>query len=67
MCFQWFRWAAWWSPWLALWWVASSPRLVGAGPPAPAAAAALAATERAVFALLVATALLGAMHGVNCE
>ncbi|KAL0818643.1 hypothetical protein ABMA28_009067 [Loxostege sticticalis] len=63
--YRWFRWAAWWSPWLALWWVASSPRLVGAGPPAPAAAAALAATERAVFALLVATALLGAMHGVN--
>ncbi|XP_028174036.1 O-acyltransferase like protein-like [Ostrinia furnacalis] len=63
--YRWFRWAAWWAPWLALWWVALSPKLLGAGPPARAAAAALAAGERAVFAIFVATALLGAMHGVK--
>ncbi|CAG9791133.1 unnamed protein product [Diatraea saccharalis] len=66
--YTWFRWAAWWAPWLALAWVSFSPRMAGAaegGAPGRMAVAALAAGERAVFALLVAIALLGAMHGVN--
>lgn len=52
---------------LAVLWVGASPRMLdGAGGPR-AAAAALAALERPVFAALVTLALLAAIHGVPCK
>ncbi|XP_073947899.1 nose resistant to fluoxetine protein 6-like isoform X2 [Choristoneura fumiferana] len=62
---RWFRWATAAGAPLALGWAAASPLLLGAGAPARAPAAALAALERPVFSLFVGLALLGAMHGVR--
>ncbi|XP_060806739.1 nose resistant to fluoxetine protein 6 [Amyelois transitella] len=60
-----FRWASVAATPLAVWWVAASPQLAGAGEPRRLAAAALAAFERPVFVVLVFLALLGAMQGVE--
>ncbi|KAJ0173383.1 hypothetical protein K1T71_011559 [Dendrolimus kikuchii] len=60
-----FRWVSVGGVPLAAWWMAASPLLPGRGPPSRAAAAALAAFERPVFALFGSLALLGALHGVQ--
>ncbi|XP_068623694.1 O-acyltransferase like protein-like [Battus philenor] len=60
-----FRWVSVAAAPLAMWWAAFSPLLVPAGIPPHGAAAALAALERPVFALLVCLALLGAINGVK--
>ncbi|CAG9126561.1 unnamed protein product [Plutella xylostella] len=61
----WFRWSSLAAFPLAVLWAALSPRLLGAGPPPRAAAAALAVLERPVFALGMGVAMLGALHGVR--
>ncbi|CAG5047425.1 unnamed protein product [Parnassius apollo] len=60
-----FRWLSVLAAPFAVWWIALSPLLLPAGPPPRGAAAALAAFERPVFALLVVVALLGAINGVR--
>lgn len=62
-----FRWASVAGPFLAVLWAALSPLLLGRGPPARGAAAALAAVERPMFSFFVALGLLGAMNDVKCN